>query len=331
MSNHTKNHEKIKFNNDSYLCKDSPKDQKFDDLRKSTEKVSQFLFRLNEFEKWAQRMSDCSGLLRFAEVADTKTGEITLKLRHAQFCHVRHCPFCSSRRQMIYRSRFLDFIPKVIEEHPNYRWVFLTLTVPNVPVVDLKKSLKDMSSAWNRFILRKEFKQVVGWVRTTEVTQEKKRKGYAHPHYHVLMFVKPSFFAKYYVKQSKWAETWGDCMRLDVTPIVNVKAVKNGVEKALLETIKTFTYSVKPETLELDPEWTVEYFKQVQNMRFIASGGILKDAIKQLDKISDEDMIYTDGNEKPVNQELRKIAYTWRKNEYKYRRFKSGDIDKQPK
>ncbi|WP_181851937.1 protein rep, partial [Klebsiella pneumoniae] len=172
----------------------SPKDAKWDELRASTERVSQFLYRAGEFEKWAHRMHDCTGLLRFAELADTTTGEISLKLRYAEFCHARHCPMCQKRREIVYRSRFLEFLPQTLSEHPKARWVFLTLTIPNVPVESLRDALKGMNAAWNRFTQRKEFKPVTGWIRTTEVTREAKRKGYAHPHFHCLLMVPPSFF-----------------------------------------------------------------------------------------------------------------------------------------
>jgi plasmid rolling circle replication initiator protein Rep len=313
---------------DPALSDYSPKDAKWDDLRASTERVSQFLYRAGEFEKWAHRMHDCTGLLRFAELADTTTGEISLKLRYAEFCHARHCPMCQKRREIVYRSRFLEFLPQTLSERPNARWVFLTLTIPNVPVESLRDALKGMNAAWNRFTQRKEFKPVTGWIRTTEVTREVKRKGYAHPHFHCLLMVPPSFFAKNYTKQSRWAEVWGECMRLDVVPSVDVRAVKGGVDKAILETVKTFTYSVKPETLEADQEWTLEYFRQVHKLRFIAAGGALKDAIRSIDSVTDEDMIYTDDNPKPEapEKELRQLGYSWRRHELKYRRFAKADM-----
>ena len=314
---------------DPALSDYSPKDAKWDDLRASTERVSQFLYRAGEFEKWAHRMHDCTGLLRFAELADTTTGEISLKLRHAEFCHARHCPMCQKRREIVYRSRFLEFLPQTLSERPNARWVFLTLTIPNVPVESLRDALKGMNAAWNRFTQRKEFKPVTGWIRTTEVTREAKRKGYAHPHFHCLLMVPPSFFnGKNYTKQSRWAEIWGECMRLDVVPSVDIRAVKGGVDKAILETVKTFTYSVKPETLEADQEWTLEYFRQVHKLRFIAAGGALKDAIRSIDSVTDEDMIYTDDNPKPEapEKELRQLGYSWRRHELKYRRFSKADM-----
>ena len=222
----------------------------------------------------------------------------------------------------MYRSRFLEFLSQNHSEQSKARWVYLTLTVPNMPVESLRDALKAMSKAWDRFVKRKEFKPVLGWIRTTEVTREKKRKGYAHPHFHVLMMVPPSFFKVNYTKQSRWLDMWRECMRDHSIESVDVRAVKGGIDTAIMETIKTFTYSVKPETLEADPEWTIEYFKQVHKLRFIASGGVLKNAIKNIDSVTDEDMIYTDDNPKPeeAEKEMRQIGYSWRRHELKYRR-----------
>ncbi|MGQ9067682.1 protein rep, partial [Klebsiella pneumoniae] len=123
---------------DSALSDYSAKDAKWDQLRGSTERVSQLLFRVGEFENWAHRIHDCTGFLRFAELASLETGEISLKLRYAEFCHVRHCPMCQMRRSIVYRSRFLEFLPETLSEHPNARWVYLTLTVPNIRVESLR-------------------------------------------------------------------------------------------------------------------------------------------------------------------------------------------------
>lgn len=308
---------------DPALSDYSAKDAKWDKLRGSTERISQLLFRAGEFESWAHRVHDCTGFLRFAEIANLETGEISLKLRYAEFCHVRHCPMCQMRRSFVYRSRFLEFVPKTLSEHPDARWIYLTLTVPNMPVESLRGDLQVMNKAWNKFVQRKEFKPVLGWIRTTEVTQEENRKNYAHPHFHVLLMVPASMLTgKNYVKQSRWLEMWRECMRDHSITSLDVRVMKGGLDGIIQEVIKTFTYSVKPEELEADPEWTIEYFKQVHKLRFIASGGVLKNAIKNIDSVTDEDMIYTDDNPKPeeAEKEMRQIGYSWRRHELKYRR-----------
>ena len=49
----------------------------------------------------------------------------------------------------------------------------------------------------------------------------------AHPHFHALLLVKPSYFkGQGYIKQGDWTEMWRKALRADYLPSVNVKAVK---------------------------------------------------------------------------------------------------------
>ncbi|MEM5527094.1 hypothetical protein, partial [Enterobacter hormaechei] len=59
----------------------------------------------------------------------------------------------------------------------------------------------------------------------------------------------------------------------------------------------------------------------------IAAGGALKDSIRRVDEMTDEEMIYTDDNPKPEEpeKELRQLGYSWRRHELKYRRFTKAD------
>ena len=107
----------------------------------------------------------------------------------------------------------------------------------------------------------------------------------AHPHFHALLLVKPSYFkGQGYIKQGDWVEMWAKALRADYLPSVNVKAVKatldekgrKQLDKAICETLK---YSVKPSDLALEGDkgaWLHEMTKQVHKMRFIATGGSLK-------------------------------------------------------
>ena len=63
-------------------------------------------------------------------------------------------------------------IAKIQELYPTHRWVFLTLTVKNPPVTELRDTLKHMNDSWQRLIQTKRFKSgVAGFLRTTEVTR----------------------------------------------------------------------------------------------------------------------------------------------------------------
>ena len=119
-------------------------------------------------------------------------------------------------------------LPSIQERFPTHRWVFLTLTVKNPPVTELRDTLKHMNDSWQRLIQTKRFKSgVAGFLRTTEVTRGNDGDMMAHPHFHALLLVKPSYFkGQGYIKQADWVEMWAKALRADYLPSVNVKAVK---------------------------------------------------------------------------------------------------------
>jgi plasmid rolling circle replication initiator protein Rep len=196
---------------------------------------------------------------------------------------------------MMWQARFLQALPSIEAAHPSARWLFLTLTVRNCPISDLRATIQDMNKAWHRLVKRQEFGAVQGWIRTTEVTRG--RDDTAHPHFHVLLMVKPGYFAgKNYVTQSRWADIWRECARLDYQPIVDIRTVKpkpgsteSPLRRAVAETLK---YAVKPE--DMQGEWLIELTRQVHRLRFIASGGLLKNVLREADESDEDLMLATD-------------------------------------
>ena len=300
----------------------SPKDAKWDVYRAQTELTADLLAEYDEFQRYAARMADCSGVLLFGWETLPETGETRLRLKQARFCRCRHCATCAWRKTLAMTARFLEALPGLMRDHPKARWLFLTLTVPNCPIEELGETLKAMNAGWNRLRLRQEFKPVLGWARSTEVTQEAKRTGYAHPHFHCLLMVPPSWFTRHYVKQSRWVELWRDCMRLDVDPVVDVRAIKGDVMGAAAETLKTFGYSVKPEQAAADPEWFLEMIRQVHRKRFFAAGGALKEAFKEPE--TDEEMIQGDQPAEGLDDGSR-LAFAWAPTQKRYRRAPKAD------
>ena len=179
-----------------------------------------------------------------------------------------------------------------------------------------------MSKGWQRFSQRKAFKPVLGWIRATEVTQDKTRPDYAHPHYHALLLVPQSMLGgKQYVKHSEWLQLWRDCYRDQTITQVDVRAIKGGAMKGAVETLKAFNYSMKVDDLMTrSPEWILEYMEQVQHMRFMAAGGVLKDALKEIEaEATTDEMLNVDSeNDEASAREVVRTA-TWRPSEKRYR------------
>lgn len=308
----------------------SPKDKPWDVHRSQAQDVQSIYATAAEFERYAHRISQCSGLLRFGWHPDPDTGELALRLRESRFCRVRHCPVCQWRRSLMWQARFYQSLPAIQQAHPRARWLFLTLTVRNCAISDLRETLRAMNAAWKRFIERREFRPVLGWVRTTEVTRG--RNGSAHPHFHALLMVPPSMFTRHYVTHSRWVELWQEAARLDYTPVVDIRTVKDkapkrdadplsGLRAAAAETLK---YSVKPSDMVADPDWFLEMTRQVHRLRFVASGGVLKDVLR-VDDETDEDLILADGSAEAEDNGSR-LAFKWHSSDRRYRRFPKGDI-----
>ncbi|MFS9818557.1 protein rep, partial [Salmonella enterica] len=186
-------------------------------------------------------------------------------------------------------------------DYPEDRWMLLSLNVSNCAIGELGEMLNRIKPAFQRMKVRKEFRPVQGWIRTTEVTRGS--DGSAHPHFHTLMMVPPGMLnGKSYVRHERWVELWRECLRVDYDPNVDVRAVKPRKPKggeslacataelvrgAVAETLK---YSTKPADMVADPEWFLELTRQTHKRRFVATGGALKDVLK-LDQETDADMV----------------------------------------
>lgn len=294
----------------------SPKDKPWDNHKSVADRVAVIYAHDVEFRRLGARMLVCSGLLVFAWLVD-QDGVISLRLRGAQFCRVRHCPVCQWRRSMMWQAKFYQALPSLQEAFPRSRWLFLTLTVKNCPVASLRANLKAMNAAWKRLCLRPEFKAVLGFIRTTEVTRSD--DGQAHPHFHVLMIVRPSYFTgRCYVTQARWAELWQECARLDYVPIVDIRAVKGDLSKAVQETLK---YAVKPSDMQADGEWLLDLTRQLHKLRFVATGGTLKDVLKPEAAITNADMVNAETSPEiePEESESR-LAFGWDRPDQHYRK-----------
>lgn len=303
----------------------SPKDAKWDDRRAETDRVKE-LYSGTYYDGLAGRISECSGWLKFGfDVGDDGTSK--LRLNNARFCRVRHCPVCQWRRSLMWRARAFNVLPKVMEDHPKYRFIFLTLTVRNCELLSLKSTIGEMNKAFSRLTKRAQW-PAVGWIKSLEVTRGV--DDTAHPHFHCLLMVKPGYFSgKNYVNQEQWTTLWQETLRINYKPMVHVQAVKPKKNSdmipldAILETMK---YTVKPDDLigkdkeptDKDKEWLVNLTKQLHKTRAVATGGILKEYLKQLEE-EPEDLIHVDGEDDEDEQgSLGEVIFHWNDKPKKY-------------
>lgn len=293
-----------------YLSEISPEDKPWDKHRKNAE-IAESYYSGSDFDKYAERMSFCSLLLEFG-FNTTQDDTLKLKLWSAKFCRVRFCPVCQCRRSYRWKAKMYNVLPQIVEKYPTHRWLFLTITQENVPIAELRQTLVEMNKGFQRLIKRKAF-PAVGWMRSTEVTRSK--NGDAHQHYHCLLMVKPGYFNVGYMKQPEWSALWRDVMRLDYDPIIDIRAVRAGTSPTALVP-ELAKYMTKESDLVADREWFLELTKQLHKMRAIATGGILKEYLRDMPE-EPEDLIGSDGD--GLDEDFGRLLFGWRSQEKKYR------------
>jgi plasmid rolling circle replication initiator protein Rep len=309
-----------------FLAEISPADQKWDAYRAQSDEIAK-LYNVCGYDRYAERISECSKWLMYV-LNSNDEGEIKLKLRDARFCRVRHCVVCQWRRSHMWRARIFKALPEIQAKYPTGRWIFLTLTVENCELSDLKKTLTWMNGAWSKLTRRKEF-PALGFVKSMEVTRS--WNGTAHPHFHCLMLVSASYFSgQKYITQAEWTTLWQSCLKVDYTPIVNVKVVKgkkgtlNATGDASKDTMawavcETLKYCVKPDDLLADPEWLGELTKQLQKTRAISIGGCLKEFFSEDEP---EDLINGEIEEEEKTEDEAMFFFDWAS---AIRRYKKGN------
>jgi len=308
QDNHTKsNHE----NQDNQILKDLTKTGKERPWKeKKVANVSYAeLLEILKIKK-AENVRQCGNVLEFKA-----TDEGYLKLYKTWFCKSKLCPVCNWRRAMKNSYQTQKIVEAVIQEKPSARWLFLTLSNRNsVDGETLEKSLKQMNIAFNRmFKYKKVSKNLIGFMRATEVTVNEKDGSY-NQHMHVLMCVESKYFrgSDNYISQDEWLELWQKALKVDYKPVANIKAIKpnkkgnNAIESAIKETSK---YAVKAsDYLTSDQEKDLEVVNDLEQglykKRMISYGGLLKIKHKELNLGNAEDgnLIQT-GEEKISDEE----------------------------
>jgi plasmid rolling circle replication initiator protein Rep len=193
----------------------------------------------------------------------------------------------------------------MIAANPKLRFVFLTLTVKNCDVTDLRTTLDSMNNGFKKLMKRTKVDKVVkGYLRRFEVT--KSSDGTAHPHFHVILAVMPSYFSQNYINQREWSRLWQESLQIDYSPRVDIRAVKATAKcddphlSIVNEVTKTACYCSKDKDLLGDKEWFLEHTRQVARTKEIVLSGIFRDYIT--DKPIEEEDILNAVNEEEENE-----------------------------
>lgn len=270
-----------------FLSDLSSRDKVWDIHRENSDRIQQYYADSDgEFFKYADRINHCSQFLKFGCV-NSDIGELKLKLLNTKFCRVRYCPMCQWRRNRAWKAKALKVFPKVIADYPIHRFLFLTLTVKNPHIRDLRKTLEMMNLSFSKMTRRKLWPGV-GWLKSTEVTKGKDNPNHAHPHFHCLLMVKSNYFGRNYMLPEDWSLLWQKCLRSDYKPNAYITALEKSesIKPLIYEVLK---YATKESDLVQDKEWFLELTRQTHKMRFVSTGGVFKEYFKELENEPNHD------------------------------------------
>ena len=270
--------------------------------------------------KKAEQVLNCGVSLWFHLKEHQITKEQKLKLAEMYTCKDRFCPFCNWRRQLKYSKLVYEYLDE-LQNQKNLRYIFLTLTVPNCHIDDLRATIEHMNKSFQRFHQTKRFKNsILGYLRVLEYTVEKKRKDYIHPHFHILLAVEPRYFVdERYINQKEFLQMWRDATRNQNITQVNIKKIKpkknsnlTALQSAVFEVAK---YSVKHTDLVKKSDYVfTKILNQTRNMRFFSTGGILKEMINLLK--CDEDLFQFNKDVEALWIEIEEVIYRWQNGDF---------------
>lgn len=194
-------------------------------------------------DKRLQDVHDCRNIIKYAYGEDVETEQMFSKALYMESCKYRMCPACQ-RADAINDSLRLYTCLNYLRLEKNKRFIFVTLTVPNVPGDELKNTMRDMNRAYDKLMRRKQFLQFDSSVAKMEITYNARANTF-HPHLHVILAVDDAYFDKsntQYLTQAQLLEHWRGVTGDDSITQVDVRAVKNNsdddFEKAVLEVSK---------------------------------------------------------------------------------------------
>lgn len=281
-------------------------------------KLADVFKELHYKDSLIERVQTCGDVLRFIKNQDG-----SLKLYQAYFCKNKLCPMCNWRRSMKYSYQTSRIVDEAIKQSSKGRFLFLTLTVKNVEGSDLNKTLTSLTKSFDRLFKRvKVQRNLLGYLRSVEVTHNEDDNTY-HPHIHVLMMVRPSYFSgkgNNYISHKEWGEMWSQSLKVDYTPMVDIRTVKEkgkGLKGAVLETAK---YPTKPIKLDIDNKQVVnDLYNGLYRKRQLGYGGLFKTIKKQLalDDAENGDLIHTSDDKETLSKGTEIVAI-WNANKQNY-------------
>jgi len=268
-------------------------------------------------EKKANDTLVCGIDLWFLLKKHRTTLELKYFLENMYTCKDRFCHFCNWRREMKYKKLTYQFIDE-LHKQQRLRYIFLTLTVPNCHINNLRETIKKMNLSFEKFKKYGRFKNsILGYIRALEYTVQKDDNSMLHPHFHCMLAVEPAYFSPdkdLYINQDEFREMWKKALKLDEFVSVDIRVVRTDTRhktrpSVIAEMIK---YTMKDTDITKVSDFE-ELTKQLKNIHNFSAGGVLKGILKKI-KVIDDDLIHIDEEDKlEIWEKLERVLMSYEK------------------
>lgn len=271
-------------------------------------------------EAKAARLRECATWLSYK-----RTSPGALKLSRANFCRVRLCPICQWRRSLKAFAQTSKIIT-AYEKTKQHSYAMLTLTARNCSADELSSTIDLLMHAWVKLIRRAAWQKIVlGWYRGLEITHNVDPNSPAydtyHPHFHVLLAFRKSYFtSRYYMPQSEWQRIWKESLQCDYEPIVDIRKCRADTNGSIASaTAEVTKYSTKTGDYIIPDDWdlTIDAVrtldKALNRRRFIAFGGEIGDLHRALNLSDPEDgdLVNIDDENENTEAATPEIMFFW--------------------
>ena len=226
--------------------------------------------------KKSERMLGCG-----EHIVDVNGRVITSYCRSKKLCAI-----CADKDRKIKTATLRAALTHDSFKQP-HSWAEIRLSIPNCYPHEIKEHTAHLHKSFSRLMSYKAFKCVVmGYIRSTEITENKNRADSANVHIHVLMAMNAAHHRDSYISSNLLKKLWS---RASKTPIVkpHIDRLKHDKEKdkSIMDAVFKFSsYIVKG--IDPDPKdplsnpFKLELSKQWSGVRLLSYGGTIKDAVR---------------------------------------------------
>jgi plasmid rolling circle replication initiator protein Rep len=218
---------------------------------------------------------------------------------------------CTWRSSLKVSSNVFKVSHVAIDRYPTYRFLVLTLTIPNTAADELREGVDVLLQGWDRLTRRVEVKRAIsGSFRALETTYNAESNSW-HPHIHALLLVPARYFTTNYIKRDRWLQMWQESTRISSITQLDIRPVKNkGSSHETLAAVaaEVAKYAVKPAprggdhpyiraTNEATDMAVEQLLSGLKGRRLTQFGGVLRDIHKELNLKDDpekEDLVHID-------------------------------------